>query len=89
MGRYVIYVLVIFIALCILNWFKVINIPFLDLPDFTGDKQESIHKTEDTLEKMEQRVKYDLWYIYNWSLWLDVKIIFLTLFGGFSGKNAY
>jgi len=53
MGRYIIYILVIFIALFILNWFKVVDIPFLDPPDFTGDKQESIHKTEDTLEKME------------------------------------
>ena len=53
MGKYIVYILVIFIALCILNWSKIIDIPFLDLPDFTGDKQESIHKTEDTLEKME------------------------------------
>jgi len=53
MGKYIIYILVIFIALCLLNWFKIVNIPFLDIPDFTGEKQESIHKTEDTLEKME------------------------------------
>ena len=53
MGRYIIYIIVIFIALFILNWFKIVNIPFLDPPDITMDKQESIHKTEDTLEKME------------------------------------
>ena len=53
MGKYVIYILVIFIALFILNWFKIVNIPFLDVPNFTMDKRESIHKTEGTLEKME------------------------------------
>ena len=53
MGKYVISGVIIFIALLVLNWFKIINIPFLDIPDFTGDKQESIHKTEGTLEKME------------------------------------
>ncbi len=53
MGKYILYILVIVIALFILNWFKIIHIPFLDVPDITMDKQESIHKTEDTLEKME------------------------------------
>ena len=53
MGRYIVYVLIVFIALFVLNWFKIINIPFLDVPDFTQDKQESIHRTGDTLEKME------------------------------------
>jgi putative colanic acid biosynthesis UDP-glucose lipid carrier transferase len=28
---------------------------------------------------MEERVSHDLWYINNWSFWLDVKIIFLTV----------
>lgn len=35
----------------------------------------------DTKERMQKRVDYDLWYMDNWSFWLDMKIIFLTLFG--------
>lgn len=30
---------------------------------------------------IEERVKYDLWYLENWSFWLDMKIIWLTVFG--------
>ncbi|NON34805.1 undecaprenyl-phosphate glucose phosphotransferase [Klebsiella pneumoniae] len=43
----------------------------------------------DTLEKMQKRVEYDLEYIREWSLWLDLKIIFLTVFKGFVNKSAY
>ena len=36
-----------------------------------------------------ERVKYDIWYIENWTMSLDVKILFLTIFKGFVNKNAY
>ena len=34
-----------------------------------------------TNDQKKQRVSHDLWYIENWSIWLDIKIIFLTIFG--------
>jgi len=36
-----------------------------------------------------ERTKYDLWYIENWSLWLDFKIMLRTIFGIFGDRHAY
>jgi putative colanic acid biosynthesis UDP-glucose lipid carrier transferase len=59
-------------------------------PGITGWAQvNGLRGETDTLEKMERRVEYDLKYIDNWSLWLDLRIIFLTIFKGFTHKNAY
>ena len=40
----------------------------------------------DTPEQKNERIKHDLWYIENWSFMLDLKIIFLTLFGSHRKK---
>ncbi|WP_205680381.1 undecaprenyl-phosphate glucose phosphotransferase, partial [Brenneria alni] len=59
-------------------------------PGITGWAQINGWRGEtETLEKMEKRVEFDLYYIQNWSLWLDIKIIFLTIFKGFINKSAY
>jgi exopolysaccharide biosynthesis polyprenyl glycosylphosphotransferase len=38
---------------------------------------------------IQKRLEYDLYYVQHWTFWLDMKIIFRTLFGAFTGKNAY
>ncbi|SJN09824.1 Glycosyltransferase [Halomonas citrativorans] len=59
-------------------------------PGITGWAQvNGLRGETDTLEKMQRRVEYDLWYIDNWSIWLDLKIICMTIFKGFKHKNAY
>ena len=40
----------------------------------------------DTEEQKNERVKHDLWYLENWSFWLDLKIVFLTIFGRHNHK---
>jgi putative colanic acid biosynthesis UDP-glucose lipid carrier transferase len=59
-------------------------------PGITGWAQVNGWRGEtDTLEKITKRIEHDLWYIQNWSVWLDTKILFLTAFRGFVGQNAY
>ncbi|MCY1276479.1 UDP-glucose:undecaprenyl-phosphate glucose-1-phosphate transferase [compost metagenome] len=59
-------------------------------PGITGWAQVNGWRGEtDTLDKMQKRIEYDLNYIRHWSIWWDLKIIFLTVFKGFIGKNVY
>lgn len=59
-------------------------------PGITGLAQVNGWRGEtDSLDKMQKRVEYDLAYIHNWSLWLDLKILLLTAFRAFNDRNAY
>ncbi|QPF88082.1 undecaprenyl-phosphate glucose phosphotransferase [Bradyrhizobium genosp. L] len=59
-------------------------------PGITGWAQINGYRGETrTLELMEKRVEYDLWYINNWTLWLDVRIIIGTGVGIFEQGKAY
>jgi lipopolysaccharide/colanic/teichoic acid biosynthesis glycosyltransferase len=59
-------------------------------PGITGWAQVNGYRGEtDTLEKMLRRVEHDLYYIDNWSLLLDLKIIVMTLFSRKVYWNAF
>jgi lipopolysaccharide/colanic/teichoic acid biosynthesis glycosyltransferase len=59
-------------------------------PGLTGWAQVNGLRGETrTVADIEQRVKLDLWYIDNWSLAIDLKIMFMTLIELMRGRNAY
>ncbi len=59
-------------------------------PGITGWAQVNGWRGEtDTDEKMQKRIEYDMEYLKNWSIFLDLKIIFMTIWKGFVNKNAY
>ena len=59
-------------------------------PGITGWAQVNGYRGEtDTLDKLQGRIEHDIYYIQNWSIWLDLKIMALTLVKGFVHKNAY
>jgi len=59
-------------------------------PGITGLAQVSGWRGEtDTLEKMQKRIECDHQYIRDWSIWLDLKILFRTIFTVLSRQNAY
>ena len=55
-------------------------------PGITGWAQVNGYRGNTSIRK---RIEYDLYYIENWTLGLDIKILFLTIFKGFVNKNAY
>jgi Undecaprenyl-phosphate glucose phosphotransferase len=55
-------------------------------PGLTGWAQINGYRGDTSIRK---RIDHDLYYIENWTLGLDFKIIFLTIFKGFINKNAY
>ena len=55
-------------------------------PGLTGWAQVNGYRGDTSITK---RIEHDLYYIENWSLGFDFKIMFLTIFKGFINKNAY
>lgn len=55
-------------------------------PGLTGWAQVNGYRGDTSIRK---RIEYDIYYIENWSLGFDIKILFLTVFKGFINKNAY
>ena len=55
-------------------------------PGLTGWAQINGYRGDTSIRK---RIDYDIFYIENWTMGLDVKILFLTIFKGFINKNAY
>jgi Undecaprenyl-phosphate glucose phosphotransferase len=59
-------------------------------PGITGWAQINGWRGEtDTREKIQKRVDHDLYYIENWSIFLDIYILFKTPFALLTGRNAY
>ena len=55
-------------------------------PGLTGWAQVNGYRGDTSIRK---RVEYDIYYIENWTLGMDIKILFMTFFTGFINKNAY
>lgn len=55
-------------------------------PGLTGWAQVNGYRGDTSIRK---RIEYDLYYIENWTMGFDLKILFLTFFKGFINKNAY
>ena len=55
-------------------------------PGMTGWAQVNGFRGDTSIRK---RIEHDLYYIENWTMGLDIKILFLTVFKGFINKNAY
>ncbi len=59
-------------------------------PGITGWAQVNGWRGEtDSVDKMEKRIEHDLSYIHNWSLAWDLKIVYMTIFGRKTWRNAY
>jgi lipopolysaccharide/colanic/teichoic acid biosynthesis glycosyltransferase len=59
-------------------------------PGITGLAQINGYRGDTpTEESIRRRVEYDLQYIQNWSLWLDIKILVLTVFREILSKKAF
>ena len=55
-------------------------------PGLTGWAQINGYRGDTSIKR---RIEFDIFYIENWTMSFDIKIMFLTIFRGFINKNAY
>jgi hypothetical protein len=52
MGKYLGYAILIIGVIFVLEWFQIVDVPFLEIPNFLSGKKDMIHSTKDVLEQM-------------------------------------
>ncbi|MEJ2096866.1 MAG: hypothetical protein P8Y38_06945 [Deltaproteobacteria bacterium] len=52
MGKYIAYAIIILLVLFALEWFEIVDIPFLEIPDYLSSKEELINKTDNALDQL-------------------------------------
>ena len=53
MGKFIGYAVLILVILFVIEWLQIIDIPFIEIPDYLSGKKEMIDATKGTLDKME------------------------------------
>jgi hypothetical protein len=51
MGKYIFYALAVLVILFALEWFEIVDVPFLEIPDITGQKKEIMDRSKDAMDK--------------------------------------
>ena len=51
MGKYIAYTLVVVVVLFFLEWFQIVDIPYVDLPNLAEQQKEAVEKSEDNMRR--------------------------------------
>jgi len=54
MGKYIGYTVLIIAILFALEWFQIVDVPYLEIPDYTSGKTAIVHSTEDSLDQLNE-----------------------------------
>lgn len=52
MGKYLAYVILALIIIFVLEWFEIVDIPFLEIPNYLTGKEDMMQKTSESLESI-------------------------------------
>ena len=50
MGKYIVYIVCLLVVIFLLEWFRIVDIPYFDLPNYTDNKEVLYQKSSDTME---------------------------------------